>query len=251
MDVRPVPTAWPPAEARQIARLQALRDRLGAFAHASAHDRRHLQTDDNRAAVDEAADLLSGSGRLEPSGPEAPSRVHDAQAVLLTGVYGAGKTTLAVELVDRLGDAGEHAAAIDLDWLGWYGAPTSWDEHEDPRLTLEHLGSMAGRYLGVGVRRLVLAGTIPPGSRTRYEAAVGVPLTVVRLEVPEAVVRERLTGDPNASRTDDLARALETLGRGDPDDGADWAIDGSGPVAATAAAVLARLGWVPPDPRSA
>jgi hypothetical protein len=245
-----VPATWPPVEARQVARLQALRDRLAAFAHASAHDRRHLQTDDNRAAVDEAADLLAGAS--EPSGRSAsPSSAAGAAAVLLTGVYGAGKTTLAVELVDRLAAAGEHAAAIDLDWLGWYGAPTTWDEHDDPRLTLEHLDYIAGRYLGVGVRRLVLAGSIPPGTRPRYEAAVTVPLTVVRVEVPEAVVRERLADDPNASRTDDLERAMAALRRGEPDDGADWAIDGSGPVAGTADAVLARLGWIAPDPGTA
>ncbi|HET7829154.1 MAG TPA: DUF6062 family protein [Candidatus Limnocylindrales bacterium] len=252
MDVRPMPPSWPPVEARQVARLQALRDRLDAFAHASAHDRRHLQTDDNRAAVDEAAQLLGGS---QPGASAAPTSAapaaSDMTAVMLTGVYGAGKTTLAVELVDRLGDAGEHAAAIDLDWLGWYGAPTSWDEHEDPRLTLEHLTLMAERYAAVGVRRLVLAGTIPAASRRRYEAAVGVPLTVVRLEVPAEVIRERLAGDPNASRAADLEQALEALNGGEPDDGADWTIDATGPVAATADRILARLGWVAADPPAA
>ena len=252
MDVRPVPASWPPVEARQVARLREIRDRLDAFAHASAHDRRHLQTDGNRASVDEAADLLAGGGAATASPAEAaqdavPAR--DASAVLLAGVYGAGKSTLAVELVDRLADVGEHAAAIDLDWLGWYGAPTSWDEHEDPRLTLEHLAFMAGRYTAVGVRRLVLAGTIPAGSRARYEAAVGVPLTVVRLEVPAAVIRERLTGDPNASRLEDLDHALAALAAGDPDDGADWAIEADRPVSVIAQAVLTRLGWAPPDPR--
>jgi hypothetical protein len=251
MDVRPVPPSWARVEAGQMTRLHALRDRLEAFAHASAHDRRQLQTDDNRAAVDEAADLLGGSlaGGSPPPGTSAT--VSDMTAVLLTGVYGSGKTTLAVELVDRLADAGEHAAAIDLDWLGWYGAPTTWDEHDDPRLTLEHLALMAARYASVGVRRLVLAGTIPAGSRARYEAAVSVPLTVVRLEVPEAVLRDRLAGDPNASRADDLERALEALGRADPVDGADWSIDATGPIAATAHVVLARLGWIAPDPPAA
>ena len=60
MDVRPPPPTWAAVEARQVARLEAIRDRLAAFAHASAHDRRHLQTDDQRASVDEAADVLGG-----------------------------------------------------------------------------------------------------------------------------------------------------------------------------------------------
>ncbi len=60
MDRRTVPAWWPAIEGRQLERLRDLRDRLERFAHASAHDRRHLQTDDQVASVDEAADLLAG-----------------------------------------------------------------------------------------------------------------------------------------------------------------------------------------------
>lgn len=60
MDRRSVPAWWPAIEERQLARLRDLRDRLERFAHASAHDRRHLQTPDQVASVDEAADLLGG-----------------------------------------------------------------------------------------------------------------------------------------------------------------------------------------------
>ena len=249
MDVRPAPPAWAAVEAQQVARLEALRDRLAAFAHASAHDRRHLQTDDQRASVDEVADVLGGfradgSSAAAPAVPGEPAGPADGvAAVLLTGVYGSGKTTLAIELVDRLGDAEVPAAAIDLDWLGWYGAPTGWDEHDDPRITLEHLGLMASRYVGVGVRRLVLAGTIPPGTRDRYAAAVGVPLVVVRLEVGGDALRHRLASDPNESRQDDLATALADLEAGPRDDGADWAVDADRPPGDLAAEVLERLGW--------
>jgi hypothetical protein len=60
MDRRTGPAWWLPVERRQLERLAALRDRLDGFAHASAHDRRHLQTDAQRASVDEAADFLGG-----------------------------------------------------------------------------------------------------------------------------------------------------------------------------------------------
>jgi hypothetical protein len=50
---------WAAAEDRQLERLRRLRDLLEGFAHASSHDRRHLQTDEQRAAVDLAADLLA------------------------------------------------------------------------------------------------------------------------------------------------------------------------------------------------
>ena len=51
---------WADAETRQLERLRDLRDLLEGFAHTSSHDRRHLQTDAQRAAVDAAADLLAG-----------------------------------------------------------------------------------------------------------------------------------------------------------------------------------------------
>jgi hypothetical protein len=62
MDRRSVPPWWLPIEERQLGRLRELRDRLERFAHASAYDRRHLQTADQVASVDEAADLLGGGG---------------------------------------------------------------------------------------------------------------------------------------------------------------------------------------------
>ncbi|MFN8631825.1 MAG: DUF6062 family protein [Chloroflexota bacterium] len=57
---RTTSAGWPAVEARQLERLRDLRDLLDGFAHTSSHDRRHLQTDEQRAAVDAAADLLAG-----------------------------------------------------------------------------------------------------------------------------------------------------------------------------------------------
>lgn len=54
------PAATPVIEA-QLARLDDLRARLEGFAHHSAQDRRHLLTDDERAAADEAARVLGGT----------------------------------------------------------------------------------------------------------------------------------------------------------------------------------------------
>ena len=57
---------WAAAEARQMERLRDLRDLLEGFAHTSSHDRRHLQTEAQRAAVDAAADLLAGDTGRRP-----------------------------------------------------------------------------------------------------------------------------------------------------------------------------------------
>jgi hypothetical protein len=55
------PPGWDAAERRQLERIQRLRQRLIAFADHSAHDRRHHQTADERASVDEAAAVLGGA----------------------------------------------------------------------------------------------------------------------------------------------------------------------------------------------
>ena len=238
-DRRSQPAWWPAIEERQLERLRLLGERLDRFAHASAHDRRHLQTQDQIASVDEAADVLGGPAR----GAGSVAAPADARAVLVTGVYGAGKTTVAVELADRLGAAGAAVAAIDLDWLGWYTAPVAWDEHDDPRLTLRNLAALRDAYLEAGVRTFVLAGAArEPSTVERVRGVMRMPLDVVRLEVDAAVVRSRLSGDPNASRAEDLETALRDLEAGPPDDGAP-SVDGRQPAADVAEAILEHLGW--------
>jgi hypothetical protein len=52
--------SFTPIAEHHLDRLEDLRRRLDAYAHHSAQDRRHLLTDDERAAADEAARLLGG-----------------------------------------------------------------------------------------------------------------------------------------------------------------------------------------------
>jgi hypothetical protein len=254
MAVRPAPRGWAGVETRQLERLARLRDRLDGYAHTSSHDRRHRQTDEQRASPAEAARVLAGERRAGPGAAEAartgkrrpvPSPP-DARAVLLSGVYGTGKSTTAVELTDRLDGLGVPVAAIDLDWLNWFGAPIDWDEHEDPRIGNANLSAMRETYLGVGVRSFVLAGKVR--SETQLEgirAALAMPLAVVRLDVPLAVIEARLGGDPNESRADDLRVAAADLASGAaaamP---ADWVVDGDRPVGQVVDEVLGRIGWL-------
>ncbi len=54
---------WRAVEARQLARLHALADRLRLFGHHAAADRRHLRTPDQEASVDEGVRSLGGDRR--------------------------------------------------------------------------------------------------------------------------------------------------------------------------------------------
>jgi hypothetical protein len=46
----------------------------------------------------------------------------DAEAVLVTGVYGAGKSTVVADIGGMLERRGEHYGVLDVDWLGWFDA---------------------------------------------------------------------------------------------------------------------------------
>ncbi len=217
MGVRPAPSAWAAVEERQLARLGELRDLLDGYSHTSSYDRRQRQTDAQRASPDLAAALLAGGRRdrrpeAAAVAPSASATPPDARAVVLTGAYGSGKTTTAVEIADRLDAAGVPSAAIDLDWLGWHSAP-GIDEHDDPRLTLANLAAMRAIYLEAGVRSFVLAWRVPRREATsrRLRDVLRMPATVVRIDVPIEVIEHRLGGDPNASRADDLRVATADL----------------------------------------
>ncbi len=43
------------------------------------------------------------------------------EGVLITGVFGAGKSSAAEEIADILENRGSPYAVLDLDWLAWFG----------------------------------------------------------------------------------------------------------------------------------
>jgi adenylylsulfate kinase len=113
-------------------------------------------------------------------------------ALLITGTVGAGKTSVADALGDLLSQRQIPNAVIDLDWLrrSWPSPP---GDPFNSAITLRNLRAVAANFLSVGAQRLVLAGVIE--SRTErdvHQAAVGVPLTVCRLQVDRPALRERL-----------------------------------------------------------
>ena len=55
----------------------------------------------------------------------------EVEGVLITGVYGAGKSSVAEEIADALEARGALFGAIDLDWLMWFGVPGLEPETSD------------------------------------------------------------------------------------------------------------------------
>ena len=139
---------------------------------------------------------------------------------------------------------GRSFGLVDVDWLGWFDVPGEPDV--DHRVTLSNLRSICSTYLEVGVRHLVLAWSIRDRAQLdATRAAVGVPTTVVRLDVDEATVRARLGMDPTEERrTDDLAVALERLSRSQGVGIDDLEVPGTSPVREISTKICQRVGWV-------
>jgi hypothetical protein len=166
----------------------------------------------------------------------------EAEAVLITGVYGVGKTTLVEEMAHRLELARIPYAAIDLDWLSWFYAH---DEATEQRVRLANLTDVAGRYYDNGVRRFLLAHSVPDESAARdIREALGVPMRVVGLQVSAEEVRARLGSVPTGGRQDDLRVALDWLADGRGTGFEDYVIDAERPVPDLADDVLELLGWL-------
>ena len=165
-------------------------------------------------------------------------------AVLVTGVYGSGKSTVVADMGALLQSRGRSFALVDVDWLGWFDIPGESEVNE--RVTLSNLSSICSTYLDVGVRHLVLAWSIRDQAHLdATRAAVGVPTTVVRLDVDEATVRARLGMDPTEERrTDDLAVALEWLSHSRGVGLEDLEVPGTSPVREISTKICQRLGWL-------
>jgi len=167
-----------------------------------------------------------------------------ADAVLVTGVFGAGKSTVVADVGAVLGGHGERYGLLDVDWLGWFDAGGDQASHQ--RVVQANVARMCTSFLDEGVRRLALAWSI--GDRAHLDAvrrAVPVPLRVVRLDVSVEVVADRLSSEATEERrNDDLRVAREWLATGRGAGLEDLVLWGDRPVRETSQAICSWLGWI-------
>jgi adenylylsulfate kinase len=167
------------------------------------------------------------------------------EAVLLTGLFGVGKSTIAAEMADLLEGAGVPYAALDLDWLTWCNVGDG-DRASEHAMLLRNLKAVVANYRAGGVRYFVLARWI----RDRDElagliATMAMPLHTVELVVPLDEITRRIETDPTAGRLDDLAESVAWLEDGGGVGFAEYTVDNDRPVREVAADILRWLAWPP------
>jgi adenylylsulfate kinase-like enzyme len=118
--------------------------------------------------------------------------VREPKAVLITGVFGSGKTSVAEEIADVLEGRSLSYALMDLDYLMWFHAGHV-DEVTADRMLLSNVASVVGNYLALDVRLFILAGAILDSEQLEgLRTQLSMPLKVVRLTVPLAEIERRL-----------------------------------------------------------
>ncbi|MEU1689063.1 GNAT family N-acetyltransferase [Micromonospora sp. NPDC005707] len=190
--------------------------------------------------VTPSASAVPGAGAVQRSG---------CRALLLTGVAGVGKSTVADEVGRALTGAGHVTAVVDTDLLAQFGPPPSvgpaggrvYDE-----LKYVNLASVWANFRAAGARFVVVAAAVESVTqRQRYtESLAGCELTVVRLIADSDTVRDRLRQRDTGPK---LERHLRALDRPLPSPTRtaveDFRIPNDRPPAEIAAKILARVGW--------
>ena len=163
----------------------------------------------------------------------------DPEAVLITGVYGTGKTSVTEEIAALLDEADAPYAAIDLDWLIW--ANVGGGHGPAAHALLErNLAALVGNDRDAGLSRFVLAGYVENARQADgIRGALGMPMKVVRLTAPIEVIEQRIDG-----REEELEVVRAALASPATDDVGDLVLDGERPIAGLAREILDWLGWL-------
>ena len=111
---------------------------------------------------------------------------------------------------------------------------------------LQNLSAVAANYRRAGIRLFVLAYFVRSADEVRsVREAVGLPLRVVRLEVPLPDIERRLAGDVTSGRRDDLREAAASIAAAEGAGVEDVVIGNDRPIGVVAQDVLSFLGWPP------
>jgi adenylylsulfate kinase-like enzyme len=170
--------------------------------------------------------------------------VRSDQGVLITGVYGAGKSTVAAEISYLLEQRCQPYALLDLDFLGW--GVNSFDGHTAGNpFMLRNLAAVVSNYREGGISVFVLAYFVSSHDELRgIREAVGVPLPVVRLSVPLPDIERRLAADVTTERREELREAARQIAAGQGVGLEDMAVANDRPVPVVAQQIMTWLDWV-------
>jgi adenylylsulfate kinase-like enzyme len=167
-----------------------------------------------------------------------------ADAVVIRGPTGIGKTSTAWILHTLLRDARVPHAALDIDWL-----TGSWPEHGEWNMETRHrhVAMIAESYRQhLDVRYFVVSGIVRSAEEVeRLRVCLGArELAVCRLHAPLSVVEARLRRRQPPEAIDWFLGQAATLDAQLPADGLDdFVVDADQPIGRVAEEIADLLGW--------
>jgi adenylylsulfate kinase-like enzyme len=168
---------------------------------------------------------------------------HDTEALLIAGVFGSGKSSVAVEIADILEKQDIPYAVLDLDFLTWFHTGRD-DEIAEHRMMLKNLAAVAGNYIAAGCRFFILAGAIRNRSDLEsLRAELPMPLRAVRLTVPFQEIERRLRSDVTSGRANDLREAAAQISKSEGVGIEEKTVPNDRPIRQVALEILDWLGW--------
>jgi dephospho-CoA kinase len=169
--------------------------------------------------------------------------------LLLTGVAGVGKSTVADAVGGVLSMAGYVTAVVDADMLAQFGpAPKGYlptDRFYD-ELKCINLAAVWANFRAAGARYLVVAAVIDSlALRERYAASLaGCEICLVRLIADKETVLGRLRQRDTGSKLEQHLRALDEHRLAPNTTGVeDFTVTNDRAAADVAAEILVRAGW--------
>jgi adenylylsulfate kinase-like enzyme len=165
-------------------------------------------------------------------------------ALLLTGVAGVGKSTIAEAIGRTLSAAGESTAIVDVDQLAQFGPPPMPKGNFYHRLKCANLTAVWANFKAAGARFVVVSATVESIAERDDVARglTGCDVQTVRLVADVDTVRQRLRSRDSGAK---LERLLRTLDEPTPAfDAADLEVVNDRAPTTVAREILTRAGWI-------
>jgi predicted kinase len=175
--------------------------------------------------------------------------VNRAEALLIGGRSGVGKSVVGWEVSARLRAAGVAHAIVEGDFMGQVHPPPA-DDPDRTRLVERNLTSVWANFAGLGYRRLIYTNTLSVLAEMTgmFERALGADVRLIRvlLTASDATAHERLVARELGSELADGLNASDVraraLDRGVPGDTARIPTDGR-KVIDVATEIVVLTGW--------
>ncbi|MDJ1137431.1 hypothetical protein [Streptomyces iconiensis] len=178
----------------------------------------------------------------------------EAEALLIGGRAGVGKTTVGWEISAQLRAAAVPHAVLDGDFMG-QAHPAPEGDPDRSEITESNLTAVWANFTARGYRRLVYTNTacVLPETTAMFERAMGARVRLVRvlLTASDATAHERLAGRELGSELErelrSSTRKARLLDEGVPPETVRIPTDGR-PVPSLAQEILTATGWTRPNP---